>query len=305
VTGSYDPESNLTYWGIGNPGPDYNDDERPGDNLYSDSVVALDADTGKLKWHFQFTPHDVWDYDSVQIPVLADIQWQGRARKAMFWANRNGFFYVLDRTTGEFLRGAPFSKVTWATGLDPRGRPIVDPSKMPTREGVQVYPGVQGATNWYSSSFSPRTGLFYIPTWPNYWSVYTKFPIEYEAGQRYTGGTPRSEVPGLRRGIINTRNEADGSGAIRAIDPLTGQLKWEFPMTDVTDAGLMTTASDLVFGGGREGYFYALDARTGKQLWRASLGGQVTSAPITYRVGNRQFVAVAAGSALFSFALPE
>lgn len=305
ITGSYDPDTNLTYWGIGNAGPDYNDDQRPGDNLYSDSVVALDADTGKLKWHFQFTPHDVWDYDSVQIPVLADIDWQGRARKAMFWANRNGFFYVLDRTTGEFLRGAPFSKVTWATGLDARGRPMVDPSKKPTLEGVQVYPGVQGSTNWYSSSYSPNTKLFYIPTWANYWSIYTKFPIEYEAGQRYTGGTPRSEVPGLRRNIINTRAEADGSGAIRAIDPLTGGLKWEFTMTDVTDAGILTTASDVLFAGGREGYFYALDARTGKQLWRVSLGGQVTSAPVTYRIGTRQFVSVAAGSALFTFALPE
>ncbi len=305
ITGSYDPDTNLTYWGIGNPGPDYNDEERPGDNLYSDSVVALDADSGKLKWHFQFTPHDVWDYDSVQIPVLADIDWQGRARKAMFWANRNGFFYVLDRTTGEFLRGAPFSRVTWATGLDAKGRPMVDASKMPTREGVQVYPGVQGSTNWYSSSYSLSTKLFYIPTWANYWSIYTKFPIEYEAGQRFTGGAPRSEVPGLRRNLINTRAEVDGSGAITAIDPLTGEKKWEFPMTDVTDAGVLTTASDVLFAGGREGYFYALDARTGKQLWRAQLGGQVTSAPITYRVGARQFVAVAAGSALFTFALPE
>jgi alcohol dehydrogenase (cytochrome c) len=306
VTGSYDSELNLTYWGIGNPGPDYNDDERPGDNLYSDSVVALDADTGQLKWHFQFTPHDVWDYDSVQIPVLADIEWQGRQRKAMFWANRNGFFYVLDRATGEFLRGAPFAKVTWATGLDARGRPLVDRAKMPTREGVQVFPGVSGATNWYSPSYSPATGLFYIPTWLNYSSIFTKFPIEYEPGQRYTGGSPRSEVPGLRRpGPINTRAEADGSGAIRAIDPLTGEQKWEFAMTDVTDAGILTTASGLVFAGGREGYFYALDARSGRELWRASLGGQVTSAPITYRVGNRQFVSVAAGAALFTFALPE
>jgi alcohol dehydrogenase (cytochrome c) len=223
----------------------------------------------------------------------------------MFWANRNGFFYVLDRVTGEFLRGAPFSKVTWATGLDAKGRPIVDRSKMPTREGVQVYPGVQGATNWYSPSYSPRTGLFYLATWPNYWSIYTKFDIDYEPGQRYTGGAPRSEVPGLRRNVINTRAEADGSGAILAIDPLTGEKKWEFAMTDVNDAGIMTTATDLLFGGNREGYFYALDARTGKQLWRTSLGGQVTSAPITYRVGNRQFVSVAAGSAMFTFALPE
>ena len=305
VTGSYDPELNLTYWGIGNPGPDYNSDQRPGDNLYSDSVVALDADTGQLKWHFQFTPHDVWDYDSVQVPVLADIEWQGRPRKAMFWANRNGFFYVLDRTTGEFLRGAPFGTVTWATGLDARGRPIVDPTKLPTREGVRVFPGVAGSTNWYSPSYSPATGWMYVATWLNYSSIYTKFPIEYEAGPRYTGGTPRSEVTGLRGDVINTRDEGDGSGAIRALDPLTGERKWDFPMTDVTDAGILTTASGLVFAGGREGYFYALDARTGKELWRVQLGGQVSSAPITYAIGDRQYVAVAAGSALFTFALPE
>jgi len=305
ITGSYDPELNLTYWGIGNPGPDYNDEERAGDNLYSDSVVALDPDTGKLKWHFQFTPHDVWDYDSVQIPVLADVEYQGRPRKAMFWANRNGFLYALDRTTGEFLRGAPFGKVTWATGLDAKGRPILAPGKAPTREGVQVFPGVQGATNWYSSSYSPRTHLFYIPTWLDYSSIYSKFPIEYEAGQRYTGGTGRSEVPSLRRGLFNTRPETDGSGAVRAIDPLTGERKWDFAMTDVTDSGILTTGSDVLFTGGREGYFYALDARTGAQLWRASVGGQVTGAPVTYRVGARQYVAVAAGSALFAFALPE
>jgi len=147
VTGSYDPDLNLTYWGVGNPGPDYNGDERAGDNLYSDSVVALDADTGKLKWHFQFTPHDVFDYDSVQIPVLADFSWQGSARKVMLWANRNGFFYVLDRTTGEFLLGKPFERVTWATGLDAKGRPILAPAAAPTAEGKLIYPGVQGATN--------------------------------------------------------------------------------------------------------------------------------------------------------------
>lgn len=223
----------------------------------------------------------------------------------MFWANRNGFFYVLDRATGEFLRGAPFGKVTWATGLDAKGRPIVDRSTMPTREGVQVFPGVQGVTNWYSPSFSPRTGWFYIPTWVNYSSIFTKFPIEYEPGQRYTGGSPRSEVPGLRRGLVNTRPENEGSGAVTAIDPLTGEQKWVFPMTDLTDAGILTTATNVLFTGGREGYFYALDAATGRQLWRATLGGQVISAPITYQVGNRQFVSVCAGSALFTFALPE
>ena len=163
-TGSYDPALNLTYWGIGNPGPDWNPDQRPGDNLYSDSVVALDPDTGKLKWHFQFTPHDPYDYDSTQVPVLADIDWQGRPTKVMMWANRNGYFYVLDRTNGKFLLGQPFVKVNWASGLDTNGRPIQTPQ--PT--GTPTWPGIQGGTNWYPPSFSPSTGLFYFSVWENY-----------------------------------------------------------------------------------------------------------------------------------------
>jgi alcohol dehydrogenase (cytochrome c) len=306
VTGSFDPDLNLTYWGIGNPGPDYNGDNRLGDNLYSDSVVALDADTGKLKWHFQFTPHDVFDYDSVQIPVLADMAWQGRSRKLMLWANRNGFFYVLDRTNGEFLLGKPFETVTWATGLDAKGRPILARDAAPTPEGKRIQPGVQGATNWYSPSFSPRTGLFYIPTWVGYYSTFTKYEVGYEPGQRFTGGTPRSVVPGTRNvGHINTRREEDGSGAIRALDPQTGDRKWEFKLADVTDSGILTTATDLLFTGSRDGSFYALDARSGAQLWRGSVGGQVVAGPMTYRVGNTQYVAIAAGSTMFAFALPE
>jgi len=305
VTGSYDPDLNLTYWGVGNPGPDYNGDNRAGDNLYSDSVVALDADTGKLKWHFQFTPHDVFDYDSVQIPVLADIAFQGRARKLMLWANRNGFFYVLDRATGEFLLGKPFERVTWATGLDAKGRPILAPGAAPTAEGKLIYPGVQGATNWFSPSFSPRTELFYVSTWVDYGSTFTKYEVGFEPGQRYTGGTPRSTVPGVRNvGIINTRREEDGSGAIRALDPKTGERRWEFKLADVSDSGILTTSSDLLFVGSRDGSFYALNARTGEQLWRAAVGGQVVAGPIAYRVNGTQHVAVAAGNTMFSFALP-
>src|SRR5207248_7704062 len=169
-TGAYDPESNLTYWGIGNPAPDWDGRQRLGDNLYSDSVVALDADSGKLKWYYQFTPHDEMDYDAAQVPVLADMPWpdksgQGQPRKVMLWANRNGLMYVLDRTNGQFLMGKPFVKVTWTSGLDDKGRPqnVVSP----TTAGTIIFPGNQGGTNWYSPSFSPRTGLFYIPSWMN------------------------------------------------------------------------------------------------------------------------------------------
>jgi alcohol dehydrogenase (cytochrome c) len=310
VTGSYDPALNLTYWGIGNPGPDWNGDSRPGDNLYTDSVVALDADTGKLKWYYQFSPHDEFDYDAVQVPVLADMQWAGkdgvkRPRKVMMWANRNGLFYVLDRSSGEFLLGKPFVEVNWMNGFDERGRPMRVSGKVPSAEGTLIYPGNQGGTNWYSPSYSPHTGLFYIPTWAGYSSIYVKGKDdEYTEGRRYAGGFPRSAVP-FGRGGQNFRKEEEGYGAIRAVDPATGERKWEFKMNDVTDAGILTTASDLLFSGGREGYFYALDARTGAVLWKATVGGAVASGAMTYSVGGRQYVGVAAGNSLFTFALKQ
>jgi alcohol dehydrogenase (cytochrome c) len=310
VTGSYDPALNQTYWGIGNPGPDWNGDSRPGDNLYTDSVVALDADTGKLKWHYQFSPHDEFDYDSVQVPVLADMQWAGkdgvkRPRKVMMWANRNGLFYVLDRSSGEFLLGKPFVEVNWMNGFDEKGRPMRVTGKVPTPEGTLIFPGNQGGTNWYSPSYSPHTGLFYIPTWAGYSSTYIKGKDDdYVEGRRYAGGTFRTAVP-FGRGMQNFRKDDEGHGAIRAVDPATGERKWEFKMNDVTDAGILTTASDLLFSGGREGYFYALDARTGAPLWRANVGGSVASGAMSYSVGGRQYIGVAAGNSLFTFALRQ
>jgi len=303
VTGSYDPGLNLTYWGIGNPGPDYNADNRVGDNLYTDSVVALDPNSGALKWHFQFTPHDELDYDAVQIPVLADMDWQGRPRKVMLWANRNGFYYALDRTTGQFLLGKPFVKVTWASGLDDKGRPIKIPGMVPTAAGTVIYPGVQGGTNFYSPSYSPRTQLFYIPAWVDYSTNYTKFPIQYEAGQRYTGGTPRNTQGGGGRGQVYTPGDDDNYSAVRAIDPRTGDRKWEFKTSGVTLSGLLTTASDLLFTGSRDGYFFALDARSGVMLWKSTVGGPTAASPITYESAGKQYVAIASGNSLFAFAL--
>jgi len=309
VTGSYDPALNLTYWGTGNPGPDWNGDPRPGDNLYSDSVVALDADTGKLKWYYQFSPHDEFDHDSVQVPLLADLEWpddsgQKKTRKVMLWANRNGLFYVLDRATGQFLSGKPFVEVNWMNGFDEKGRPIRVPGKIPTVEGTAIYPGSEGATNWYSPSYSPRTGLFYVSAWDAYMSVFYRVPVNYTEGRVYAGGWPKSYVPDGRP-AENLRKDNEGFGAVRAIDPITGQRRWEFKMNDVTDAGILTTASDLLFSGGREGYFFALEARTGKLLWRATLGGVVASGAMTYSVDGRQYVSVAAGHSLFAFALPR
>ncbi|HVY63933.1 MAG TPA: PQQ-dependent dehydrogenase, methanol/ethanol family [Gammaproteobacteria bacterium] len=307
VTGSYDPELNLTYWGIGNPGPDWNNEQRPGDNLYSDSVVALDADTGELKWHFQFTPNDNYDYDSVQVPVLVDMPWQGKPAKLMLWANRNGFFYVLDRVTGKFLLGRPFVKVTWASGLDGNGRPI----QTPQPPGEPTWPGNQGGTNWYTPSWSPRTQLFYFSAWEGYASIFRHEFQEYDAGRTFGAGghrvvTPVPDSPAIgigRRTPINNWTDAVGHGVVIAMDPVTGQRRWAFDQYDVSDAGMLTTATDLLFTGGREGYFYALDARTGKRLWHASLGGQIVNGAISYEVDGRQYIAVIAGNDLVAFAL--
>jgi alcohol dehydrogenase (cytochrome c) len=305
VTGSYDPDTNLTFWGIGNPGPDWNGDNRAGDNLYSNSVVALDADTGKLRWYYQFSPHDEFDYDSVQVPVLVDMPWQGRSRKLMMWANRNGLFYVLDRVNGQFLMGKPFVKVNWMNGFDERGRPMKVPSAASSKTGTLILPGNQGGTNYYNPSYSPRTGLFYIPSWDNYSSLYVKQDQDFVEGRTFGGGGPRPTTSAPAVGGFNFRSDDDIYGAVRAIDPKTGEKKWEFKMADVTDAGILTTASDLLFSGGREGYFYALDARDGKLLWKASVGGAVRSGPMTYMVSGRQYVAVDAGNSLFVWALRQ
>ena len=309
ITGSYDPELDLIYWGTGNPGPDFNREQRPGDNLYSNSVVALDADTGRIRWHFQFTPNDPYDYDSVQIPVLADIERGGTLFKVVLWANRNGFYYVLDRATGRFLTGLPFVDVNWAEGLDDSGRPV----ETPQPPGAPTYPGVQGGTNWYSPAYSPRTELFYIPAWEDYASVFDGAPQEYEQGEYFTGGLTGAfgpapdapTVPGLTRGPINTWTDAAGHGAVLAVDALTGEARWKFEMTDVISSGILTTASNLLFAGARSGYFQALDASTGDLLWRANLGGQLVNGPMTYEVDGEQYVAVIAGNALSTFALRD
>jgi alcohol dehydrogenase (cytochrome c) len=310
VTGTYDPALNLTYWGTGNPGPDFNPAQRPGDNLYTNSVVALDADTGKLRWHFQFTPGDRYDWDSTQVPVLVDTAWRGAPAKLLMLANRNGFFYVLDRVTGKFLLGKPFTKQNWASGLDENGRPI----QTPQPAGATTWPGQQGATNWYSPSYSPRTGLFYISTWEDFGGVYRSQQSPYKPGGNFMGGgfratppVPDAPVPpNIRRGPINIWTDAAAHGSVVALDPATGDRKWTFPMYDLTDAGILTTASDLLFTGGREGYFQALDARTGALLWKANLGStQIVSAPISYQVEGKQFVSVIAGNVMVAFGLRE
>ena len=293
ITGAYDPVLDLVYWGTGNPGPDWNGDVRMGDNLYSDSALAVDAETGELKWYFQFTPHDVHDWDAIQVPILADLQINGQARKVMMWANRNAFFYTLDRETGEFLLGTPFARQTWAEGLDEKGRPIRAPHMLPTPEGTLVSPSVSGGTNWFSPAYSPRTELFYVQAFDGEEMVYIR-DEEYVAGDQYTGGGQQFKYP------MDTY-----ASAVRAIDPTTGEIRWEFPVQARSTAGVMATAGDLVFSGGVDGYFYALDAVTGEELWHIPLGGRVHTAPISFAVDGRQYVSVAAGNVVFTFSLGE
>ncbi|MCY4270858.1 MAG: PQQ-dependent dehydrogenase, methanol/ethanol family [Gammaproteobacteria bacterium] len=293
ITGSYDPELNQIYWGTGNPGPDWNGDVRLGDNLYSDSVLALNGDTGEIEWYFQFTPHDVHDYDAIQIPILADIEFGGERRNTMLWANRNGFFYTLDRATGEFLLGETYATVTWASGLDAGGRPIRVPGMAPTYEGVMVSPPIVGATNWYSPAFNPDTGLFYVTSFDGEQEFF-KRDEDYEEGERYTGGGGRYTQP----------MDAFHS-AIRAIDPTTVDIAWEFPIMPRSSAGITTTAGGLLFSGSVDGYFFALDAASGEELWNISLGARVHAAPMTYAVDGEQFVTIASGNVVFSFGLRD
>ena len=327
-TGSYDPETNLVFWGTGNPNPGWSGSVRaPGDNLYSDSVLALDADTGDMKWYFQFTPGDEYDWDATQVPVLVDMNWHGTPRKVMLWANRNGFFYVLDRTNGKFLLGKPFIKLTWASGLDKNGRPIKDPKFWPKPEGgIEVMPGSQGGTNWYPPSYDPQTGLFYVSVWENYLAFSGKGnPGPWAPGQRYVGNgravpcikdgqvvpgscgvaNPEAAAHPYGRMAANFKTEAEGYGAIRAIDPQTGEKKWDFKMVNNTESGVLSTAGGLVFGGGMDGDFVALDAKTGKPLWHVYLGGPNASGPISYSVNGRQYIIGTGNGAMYAFALPN
>ena len=293
ITGSYDPDLDLVYWGTGNPGPDYNGDVRMGDNLYADSALALDGATGELNWYFQFTPHDVHDWDAIQVPVLADLEIEGQTRKVMMWANRNAFFYTIDRQTGEFLSGTPFAKQTWAEGLDENGRPIRAPNTMPTPEGTLVAPPASGGTNWQSPTYSPRTQLFYVMAFDGEAEFYIR-DEDYLEGARFTGGGQQRVLP------IDKY-----TSAVRAIDPRTGNRRWEYQVQPQTWAGLLSTAGDLVFGGTIDGYFYALDAVSGRELWHMSVGAEVRAAPMTYAVDGRQYVTIAAGNVVYTFGLVD
>ncbi len=256
VTGSFDPDLNLIYWGVGNPGPDLIGDVRIGDNLYSDCVLALDADTGKIKWHFQFTPHDTCDWDACSVPVLADLVFRGRPRKLMLFANRNAFFYILDRETGEFLLAKEFAKQNWAKGIDRKGRPIRYPDKQPSKEGTFIYPDVGGPANWWPPSFSPDAELFY--------------QMAFDGGTKYfLGEISEDHKPGMPffGGFTDRYNEGEKHvdpsfvSAVRAIDPLTGDLRWEYRVHAKSTSGLLSTQGNLVFGGSARRKFLRAERR--------------------------------------------
>ncbi len=296
VTGAFDPEHNLLYYGIGNPGPDYHSESRLGDNLYSNSIVALDADTGELRWHYQFTPHDVHDWDSTEVPILADITIGGRERQVVMFANRNGFYYTLDRVTGELLVATPFVRTTWATEIGVDGRPILLDGHKPTEDGEITCPDLRGGTNFWPPSFDPATGVFFVNAREGC-MTYFAWEQEFIAGQRFTGGAGE---------YIRDDPDMPHYGALRALDPRTGDRLWEFRYPTPSGAGLLTTASGLIFSGDEQGNLLALDSRSGALEWSYQMGSPMWgTSPITYMLDGRQVVLVPAGTTLTAWALPD
>jgi len=292
ITGTFDPELNLIYWGTGNPGPDFDGSVRPGDNLYTCSLIAVDADTGKLKWHYQFTPHDLHDWDATSDPVLMDITRDGKQVKAVVMANRNGFYYALDRVTGKVLVAKAYTQVTWADGIGANGRPNLIAGQDPTEEGNKSCPGIGGGHNWQATTYSSQTALYYF-TSTDGCQLYFKTHIDYLDGQWYQASTTQ--------GIAEEPSE----GSVVALKPSTGEIAWRFKLAGPPTAGLLSTGGGLVFGGDREGYVFALDAKTGKALWRFQTGGLVIAPPVTYTFRGQQYVAIAGGSSILAFKLTE
>jgi alcohol dehydrogenase (cytochrome c) len=292
LSGTYDAELGTLYWTTGNPWPDYNGSVREGDNLYTCSLVALDLESGKMKWYFQFTPHDTHDWDAQSWPVLVDTEIRGQKRKVVLHANRNGFFYALDRVTGEFLRATQLiDKVTWAKGIDDKGRPIAVPNSDPTPQGNWVCPSVKGATNWMGQSYHPGTGLLYVLTLEQC-GMYFRSSQEPQPMKNFSGGGATEE---------------GGQVVLRALDPKTGKRVWEYPMTGLGRmwTGTVSTAGGVLISGDDDGHLVALDARSGKHLWHFNMGETLAASPVTYSVDGKQYVAIASATAVFAFGLFE
>ena len=293
VTGSYDPALDLVYWGVGNPAPAFNGDVRPGDNLFTDSLLAINVSTGKLAWHFQFTPHDEHDWDATQTPILTDLMIKGTLRKVLCVPDRNGFYYVLDRATGEFLVGVPFVEMNWATGLDSAGRPILTSHNDLTSSGRLTKPGSGGGINWQNAAYDEKSGLVFVPATEGA-SVFTKSP------------KPRRGNLGFYPGSSGTAGEYDLVPVVRALDAATGAKKWEhFSPPGGKEhgySGLLATGGHLVFGESG-GFAFALDSTNGQELWRVSLGGDTSAPPISFTLDGHQVILLSAGRALFMFGL--
>jgi alcohol dehydrogenase (cytochrome c) len=286
MTGTYDPDLNLVYWGTGNPTPVLNGSTRPGDDLYTCSIVALNPDTGKLVWSFQPSPHDTHDWDAVETPVLVDGDFHGKPRKMLMQTSRNGYFFVLDRTNGKSLLTVPFGPVNWTLGVDKQGRPIPNPAKEPAPDGRLIAPDEGGMTNYRSPSFDTKTGLFIVSAHPS-WSVYFSKPADGVYG--WAGAD----------------YDVWGTGVIEAIDYQTGNIRWRHELGEESGAGVLSTDSGLIFSGDAHGNFLALDSTDGKTLWHAGSGSHITSSPITYELDGRQYVVTSSGGVLFAWALPE
>ena len=296
LTGSYDPEQNLLIWGIGNPSPDFNGEVRAGDNLYTECVVALDLDTGKMKWYFQFTPHDTMDWDAVEIPILVDAPYNGQQRRLLVQADRNGFYYVLDRTTGQYLHSAQFERLqNWTDGIDEKGRPRRKPGMDPTLTGVKICPSSIGAANWQSPTFDPDTGWFYF--------------VALEGCGMATMNTEKFRPGGYqyRAGGDVLLKDNTWKVSVRALELTTGKQMWETERVGSTNlgGGLTATKGGVIFSGESAGEFVALDPRTGKVLWHYNTGQEINAQPMTYMVDGKQYVAIEANSDVFGFALFE
>lgn len=292
MTGTYDPGTDTLFWMTGNPGPDFDGSVRGGDNLYASCVLAIDPATGKMKWWFQFSPHDTHDWDANQTPVLIDATVRGKPRKLLVTAQRNAFYFVLDRTTGEFLAGRAFTRQTWARGLDDKGRPIVIPNTDPTPQGNYVCPDAAGATNWAAPSYDPATGYFIVSV-HDACATYTSVTKDPVPGQGYTGGGQELDA------------KIGHPGAIRALEATTGVTKWNFPIhTGHHATGVLATAGNVTFASSNDGNLIALDSRTGKYLWHYYTGANIITSPMSYAVNGKQYVALASQGALFVFALP-
>jgi alcohol dehydrogenase (cytochrome c) len=296
MTGTYDADLGLVYWPVGNPGPDYDGADRLGDNLYTDSVIALDAKTGALKWYYQFTPHDIHDWDAQEPPVLIDANWKGQPRKLLIQANRNGFFYVLDRTNGQLLLGKPFlKKLNWAEGIGADGKPILKELPKTADGNTYVCPGFQGGANWFSTSYNPATGLFYFNALERC-NVFSITKQDWQAGRSFMGGAGRP-APG-----------ESFEKFLRAIDIQTGEVKWEIPQVsrDTTaSGGVISTAAGIVFFCDNTGAFIAADAANGKILWRYETNQTWKASPMTYQFDGKQHIAIAVGNTITSFAVTE